>query len=234
MIRGKDFWEGMLQFLYPQQEKCLCCEKGLTENEELICTFCVQEILWVPPFLCQKCGRVLKDQVDLCYQCCVTDYSFDVCRGIAVSKSAAKLLFSLEHTGCHRAAEFISRQMAKKLHEVSWDDPVIIPVPSKKNSNNADCPIEMLAEKIGLAANVSVYKDVLCFEAFFESRQKKDQGGLIDQNSRYFVKKPEMINGRNIVLIDAKWGEGAVMTLCSALLGKAGSKRIGGLVFLTV
>lgn len=54
---------------------------------------------------------------------------------------------------------------------------------------------------------------------------------LKQAKGQYYVKNPEKINGRNIILVDDVLTTGATLKECATILRKAGAKRIDALVF---
>jgi ComF family protein len=215
----KDF----LDMLFPRT--CLTCSGLLEKNEELICTHCRFELpqtdfhLEVDNPLARKFwGRV------------PVKYAFAYLRFVKTGKIQI-LLHHLKYYGKEEIGETLGKwygnELKKKGFESEFD--LILPVPlhpsklRKRGYNQCDSIARGLAEglQIGWSSTVLVRKQANI------SQTKKDRIERWENVESIFdISNSQLVENKNVLLIDDVITTGATLEACCLPLQKAGCKSL--------
>lgn len=193
----------ILNFLFPQ--KCLGCK----EKNEILCRKCFSKI----------------DNADLPKDGWIFSASN------YQDKIVKKAVWLLKYGGVKRLAE----PMAELINERLWTnikeesgsaEPALIPIPlsGKRLQQRGYNQAELIARQI----SQNVMTGVLCKNIHTESQVSvKDKSKRLNNiKGSFIVKNPELVKGKEIILIDDICTTGATLKEAKKVLKEAGAKKV--------
>lgn len=203
--------ECILYVIYPQDEKCLHCNKEL-EDRSILCSKCLDKIKF-----CKEVYPInLGDKSLICYS--ATFYSNIV----------KELIIKFKYKGYFNIGDFFSREMHKILvkNNVQFDIVTYVPLSRKKNLKRGYNQSKYLARIISKLSNK------VCLETLIKKKDTQDQKTL-DKDKRWenikncfqFNSKADVKN-KTVVLVDDVVTSGATAYYCAEQLIKNGAKSV--------
>jgi ComF family protein len=224
---------GLKDIVYPRA--CLICKGDLSKTcaDELVCIKCWKAIKKNTPPFCRRCGRSLDKKSlakNICSACLKRPLDFDRAFAPCVYEGPIKeLIREFKYNNKDYLAPVLSGLMTDFIRD--YDVPVgfldlIIPVPlhparlRQREFNQA----ELLSRQIAALYNKTVSSDNLVRlrhtknQAELESTER-----LTNVKGSFSLKAPELIKGKNILLVDDVLTTGATSSEASKVLKKAGA-----------
>ena len=174
----------------------------------------------------------------LCARCAVRRPAYDRVRApMAYDDGSRALILSFKHGGRTEGLASFAAQMRRAGRDLLTDADILIPVPLhptrliRRRYNQA----ALLARALGKITPADFMPDCL-----FRTRRTESQGRF---NARaradnvrgaFSVKKPAVIKGRRIVLIDDVFTTGATLEACARSLKRAGAAQVDGICLARV
>lgn len=216
-----------LRILFP--ELCSVCKKPATEHRIApICTECWKKILPYEGPICKRCGKPLVSDASLtCGECINDEPAFHSARNFGIYDGVLKKAINLfKYHRIKRLSKPLSDIILElKLPRVD----IIVPVSLHKNRlrkrefNQSAVLAKHIAETLG----VPMVPDCLT-----KNRDTSPQVGLKAAERRKKIKKTfeirskELVEGKDIMLIDDVFTTGATVRECSKVLKKAGADKV--------
>ncbi|MBI5097926.1 MAG: ComF family protein [Nitrospirae bacterium] len=216
-----------LNILFP--ETCPVCQNPATDHKTApICSDCWQSVSPYEGPICQKCGKPLVSDVSTtCGECLEDEPAFSYARSFGLYEGVLKKAISLlKFYGIKRLSKPLS-DIILRIDMPRVD--AVIPVPlhekrlRQREFNQSALLAKYLAESLGIA---------VLLNCLIKIRDTAPQVGLSSKDRRKNIKKAfeirrtEMIEGKNIILIDDVVTTGATVRECSNVLKKAGVENI--------
>ncbi|MBI5408554.1 MAG: ComF family protein [Nitrospirae bacterium] len=216
-----------LNILFP--ETCPVCKRPAKDHKTApICADCWQAISPYEGPMCRKCGRPLVSDVSAtCGECLEDEPAFTYARSFGLYEGALKKAINLfKFHGIKR--------LSKPLSDIilSIDMPevdTVIPVPLHKKRlrqrefNQSALLAKYMAKGLGIEAK---------FDCLVKTRDTAPQVGLNSHDRRKNMKKAfqvrnsELIEGKDIALLDDVVTTGTTVRECSNVLKKAGAENV--------
>ena len=230
------FITGLKDIIYPKT--CLICKQDLASNcvDELVCVKCWTSIKKNPPPFCHRCGRNLdrKSLADtLCSACLKNRMHFDRAFAPCIYEGPIKdLIHEFKYNNKDYLAATLSSLMVDFIRE--YDVPissmdVIIPVPlhparlREREFNQA----ELLARNIApLFTKIVSTNNLVRLRHTRTQAELEGSDRLINVKDSFAVKMPDLIKGKNILLIDDVMTTGATSSEASRALKSAGANTV--------
>jgi len=220
---------------------CLFCQKKLKDddNKNLICSLCQKKIEINSGFFCPECGRRLYAPQKNCHLetpfilAAVGSYQNEVLRFFIHAlkyqqlKSSADVLASLI---------ILYLQKSKLGNFLKNKEFLVIPIPlhPRKKRQRGFNQSELIAKKLIKKVNFSLFLET---RALIKIKNNAAQMEISNWKARkenvkncFAVKKPELIKGKNILLLDDVFTSGATMKEAVRVLKLSGAKKIIALV----
>jgi len=225
--------DSLLTLAYPQA--CQICEKSVENSSDgVVCGSCWRKtrIFKGKETLCHKCGTFLSEKpVDFqtfCHACDEHFYDRVMSAGLYEHALSASVL--------HLKREpFIAKKLKKILiarFESSGfqDAEIIIPVPlsAKRRLERGFNQAEVLAEILVKEANLKLDKQSLVRKVHTPvHRAGMDKKGReLTVKNAFEVRRKNLIEGKNILLIDDVFTSGATVSACAKELKKKGASKV--------
>jgi ComF family protein len=230
------FINALVDIVYPK--KCLACKEKLRipSQKEPICAKCLAKIKRnIPPF-CSSCGRHLEKSnfvKNICPRCLKAKLHFDRAFSPFVYEGVIKeLIHEFKYKSKNYLGSYLSAMMVEFIKEynlpIEYID-FIIPIPLHKTKlrerefNQA----QVLAEFIAKDFNKGILVD-----AFRRHRYTKTQTGLEtterlkNVKDSFSVTKPQILKGKNLLIIDDVLTTGATSSEAAGALKEAGANIV--------
>jgi ComF family protein len=222
----------LLDILFPPI--CIVCKKSLgEEDKKTICLPCFHASLTNNTLFCSTCQARLARGVKVCHK----DSQYTLAAASSYSNERVRnLVQELKYHGQEAAAEAGAELLFQYIKDMEFNLSryLIIPVPlhwsrERKRGFNQSA---LIAEVLGKKINLPVISN-----AVSRIRNTKPQVALKDLSERkknvkncFVIKKPELIRGQKIIIIDDVTTTGATLGEMARVFRKIGSGRIIGLV----
>ncbi|KUK97352.1 MAG: Putative phosphoribosyltransferase [Anaerolineaceae bacterium 46_22] len=218
----KGFWTA-LDWVYPPS--CAVCEKP----GYALCLNCSNEILFISGKVCSICGVPIHGNRDVCQECCEHQPAYDGMRNVAFYGGVIReCVHALKYQNNQSLGRYFSDLMLPVVMNVGWHVDVVIPVPlsreryKERGYNQAAAiarPLAIVLEKPFVPFGLAQIRDT------------KSQVGLSGEQRRQnvvgaFKAIPELVNGKNILLVDDVMTTGSTMESCAKALKVAGADKV--------
>lgn len=217
----------MLLGIYPRH--CPFCSK-LLPSSLYVCKKCREEIPYVKPPVCYRCGKTVStEEQEFCYDCRVFKKSFQKGLALFYYKQNTRILMSdLKYHNKKYFSEFIIQEvMAVHAPDlISWGIQYIVPIPihENKKKRRGYNQAALLAKELSRQSNIPCIPDLL-LRIKDTPPQKKFSARSRYQNlstAFQFNQKYAQLPLDKILLIDDIYTTGATMEACTKVLLSAG------------
>jgi len=190
---------------------------------------------------CERCGFPFEYQVQggsICASCSAHPPNYDRARAPMVYDDGSRaLILSFKHGGRTDGLVSFAAQMRRAGREILDGADLLIPVPLhstrliRRQYNQAT----LLARALAKISEADFEPDIL-----FRTRRTESQGQFNARARRknvrgaFSVRDPQIIEGRNLVLIDDVFTTGATLDACARTSKRAGAARVDGICLARV
>jgi len=226
-------FDPLLTLVYPQA--CHVCENSVESSEDgIACSYCWKKtsIFSGAETLCAKCGAFLRpessDFQTFCRRCDEHFYDSATAVGIYEYALAASVLHLKRESFVAKRLQktLVSRFQNTDLQNVT----LIIPVPLSKKRllergfNQAAVISKILAEKFGTKSDEQSLARNLHTPMHRAGMDGKARAASVE--NAFEVKRPKLIEGEKILLVDDVYTSGATVSNCAETLKKSGAEKV--------
>ena len=216
--------DSLISVLAPHS--CVSCGR----EGKLLCAYCLPDAFITLPSRCYRCKRITQDFA-VCDKCKISVRPRHVWVRTYYDGNAKKLLQSYKFERARSASQTISEAMLEVLPYLN-SKTLIVPVPtatSRVRQRGYDQAI-LMAKNIARSRNYE-YSHVVSH--LYQSRQvgASRQKRLAQLNDSFVVTKPDIVTGREILLIDDVVTTGATLEAMTQVLKKSDAKKVNALIF---
>ena len=235
--------DDLLDFVYPQH--CVICKKYLKREEKDVCETCWNSLVTLPDPFCPYCKSFMEQEDAKCFFCDSTkklweDHIFLKVRSLGRFDDYYKeLIYQFKYGKKIPLGKRLGQGLGESISNDSnfLKSDFLIPVPLHKSRywERGFNQSEIVADEISKINGLPVLKNVLK-----RKKNTKDQTNLTreqrEENVRgaFVVAHPEIINGKNIILVDDVITTGATLSECARMLKQAGAEKILGITIAVV
>jgi competence protein ComFC len=225
--------DALLAVVYPQA--CNSCENSVENlSDGIACQSCWEKtrIFSGAETLCHKCGAFLQDKPAdfqvFCHACDEHDYDSARAAGVYEHALSASILYL-------KTEPFVAKHLQKLFisafeNSTFQDANLIIPVPlSKKRKlergfNQAAVLAGILAKHTKIDTDEQSLVRTVHTPMHRAAMDKKAREMTV--KNAFQVKRPKLIEGENILLIDDVFTSGATVSNCAKALRKKGANKV--------
>jgi ComF family protein len=226
-------FDALLAVVYPQA--CHSCENSVENSSDgVACRNCWEEtrIFSGAETLCDKCGAFLREKpsrfIAFCHRC--DGHFYDAARAAGVYENA--LSASILNL---KTEPFVSRHLQKLFIDAFENSPfqdasLIVPVPLSKKRfvergfNQAAVLAQILAGHTRI--NTDEQSLVRAIHTPMHRAAMDGKAREASVKNAFEIKRPKLIEGENILLIDDVFTSGATVSSCAKALKKNGARKV--------
>lgn len=220
-------WASMfLDALFPR--RCPVCGKIPETNR--ICPSCLNKLSFVTSPTCKKCGKeIAEETIEYCLDCARHPHSFSY--GISLlnyNEAAARSMAAVKYKNKREYLDFYAeeavRRCGRQLLAMQVDALVPVPVHPKRRRARGFNQAEVLAEKLGEALSLPVWRNRLVRSRNTEPQKDLTPAERLKNLEQAFTAAP--VTGKKLLLVDDIYTTGSTIEACSRALKKAGAEKI--------
>lgn len=232
--RWRSWLEAVVGFFYPE----VCQQCGLeraTAADGFIGAACRQQVKWIEPPYCQRCGLPFAESIRTpfeCSNCRQMDLDFAYARAAVAARG---LVLDLIHRYKYQQAlwceQFLAglliQQAAPVLRQEAWDVLVPVPLHPRRQAEREFNQAERLARRLAAATKLPVNNRLLRRTRFTRSQTQLERHERVRNVRGAFALRPGADpKGLRIVLVDDVLTTGATTNACARVLMRAGAREV--------
>ena len=203
---------------------------GCGREGQLLCSDCIESQLIAFGERCGGCGR-LSPAHKTCLACRSSKLPSHIWITSNYSGSAKDLIYAYKFDHQRSAAPIMAKLMAETIGSIKKDY-LIVPIPTATKRVRQ----RGFDHALMLATHLSRETGITDINALARIGQKSQVGAKRSERIRqssgeYWVRLPQMVNGRRILLVDDVMTTGATLRSATNVLRLAGAKSIDAVVF---
>ena len=213
---------------------CMSCRKRLSLlSNAKFCYKCSMSYKRVGEHTCDSCGKPIPKNSDrLCVNCklrkvyfnqSISRYIYDGC----IKSAIRNMKFRNQKWIANEFGDMLLKTVREKYDDISFDIIICIPLSNSKMYERGFNQTREIADEISKGINVPIAEKIL-----YKKDNVKTQSGLSAKErienvkNAYFIKHPERVCDKTILLIDDVFTTGATVNECSKILKKAGALAV--------
>lgn len=217
---------------------CLCCLSPVQEDNQL-CSICWGQVQFIENPFCKRCGQPFElNLFETCRRCYAFTPQCDQIRSIFIYDSVIKkLILKFKHGDKLYLSVFMAQWMRKRYPELMNEADLVIPIPLywtrlvKRQYNQA----AILAQKLCIEESEGKFSTILRRKRPTPSQGHQSRSQRYENmKGAFYVKKPEVIKGKSILLVDDVVTSGATLEECAYTLKRAGAERVYAITIANV
>lgn len=223
MMRLKDFISDIVSFVYPNV--CVACGGSLFKHEQHICNTCYVTLPKTNYHL-QKNNplqRVFYGRADTAF---ASSFLFFQKKGMV-----QKMLHALKYKGKPEVAKLLGKWYAEDLKQsntpLTYDYIIPVPLHKKRQQKRGYNQSEYFAEGLSEVLGIPVITNVLIKTHFTETQTHKTRAERAENILQSFsIEHAEMIDNKNVLLVDDVITTGATLEACIIQLQKSTNTKV--------
>jgi competence protein ComFC len=223
-----------LGFIYPNVCQ-ICGDERATSTEGFVCSRCWQQVRFIKPPFCQRCGLPFEGDLTTAFEC-------TNCREMNLHFRSARSAVSAKGTVLeviHRykykrafwfepfLADLLIREALPELRQQKWDWIVPVPLhPAKKRQREFN-QAERLATYLSAATKIPMDTTLLRRVTATKTQTKLSRPERAENMRNAFaLQDGRTLNGERILLFDDVFTTGATTDACARVLLAAGAAEV--------
>jgi len=231
----QSFSEMALGFVYPNVCQ-ICSEERATSREGFVCSRCWQQVRFIRPPFCRRCGLPFSGEITESFECSnCRDMELEFTSARSAVTAGGVVLEVIHRYKYQRAlwfepflADLLIREALPVLRQQQWDWIVPVPLhPAKKRQrefNQAERLAVHLSEATKIPINTGLLKRVTATQT--QTKLTRDQRAENMRNA-FTIDPPQRLSGNRILLFDDVFTTGATTNACAKVLRAAGAREVG-------
>lgn len=210
---------------------CPVCGVGDGDGCGMLCPECRAELPIIPPDAphCPGCGGVPDGLLAMCRACmsCGDRPWQDAATVMEYRDEGAQFMKRFKSGHAPELARPLGRLAAEKIRRLGWQADLIVPVPLRffRRWRRLYNQSTLLGERVGAELGIP------CRELLTKLPGGEKQAGLsrakrLKNRLRFEVGKPELLRGKNVILVDDIFTTGSTLAAAAKALRRAGPAMI--------
>ncbi len=220
--------ERLRVLLFGKDCTCAVCNADVFSDGHF-CRRCLETLPWNAGFICEKCGRAIREDYPVCGECKAAMPEYDAARSVFRYEGEIIRLIKRFKTGERWLAEALAERMALLLLSDFSGAELLVCVPSTERARRRRGynPPALLAEEVSRRTGVPFEENLLC-----KTRETAPQKALTRQERAknlagcFRVHERTKCRGKAIVLIDDVLTTGVTADTAARALRNAGARSV--------
>ena len=211
----------MLDLLLPQ--RCVVCGCGGRQ----LCAGCREDLQWIEPPLCARCGAPTAWPVERCRECAGRRLAFASARAaVGYDPAARRLVHAWKERGLRRLAAEAAQLVAERLPPPEVEALTFVPADRGRRLERGHNPAERLALELAAAWELP------CLPLLERTRGGRQRGrSAVERRTMRGAFRARGDAPRRVALIDDVYTTGATAAAAASALGAAGARRVDAIAF---
>jgi competence protein ComFC len=235
MSKIKDIINKLLNAIFPDGKQCMICRNEfISHNEYGICDDCYKKLPFNDGLRCEKCGKPINNEAELCNACINQPRYFDKAYApLIYQDEIVKLLTMFKFKNCAYFSKYISRFMVHEYEDFKLNCDVITYVPiSKKTKRIREYnQAKVLAEEISKKLGIPLIDGIEKIKQDRIQHELKGADRVKDIEGTFKIKDKKPFKDKKVLIIDDILTTGATVNEISRLIRFAKPQSIDVLVF---
>lgn len=225
---------GVMDFFLPSL--CIVCDDRVDSSKSgfsFICQSCLEKMECVELPMCPICGFPQLNTISgkYCKHCPPRPLYFDICRGaVLYNEVAAEIIKALKYSRITSIANWMGNLMFLRLETLlSFDVDLVtvVPLHYQRELNRGFNQSELVARRLCQLKGWKFAPETLCrVRATRKQSELSEEDRARNVRDAFEVPNPDIINGKNVMLIDDVFTTGSSSNECARMLRSAGAHRI--------
>jgi len=211
----------MLDLLLPL--RCVVCGRGGSQ----LCALCREELPWIEPPLCARCGAPTAWPVERCRECAGRRLAFASARAAVGYDAAARtFVHAWKERGLRRLAAAAAHLVAERLPAPEVDALTFVPADRGRRLERGHNPAERLALEL------ATLWELPCLPLLERTRGGRQRGSSAAE--RRTVRGSFRARGaapRKVAVVDDVYTTGATAAAAASALRTGGARRVEAIAF---
>ncbi len=235
IIQVKQWLDTGLGFVYP--EVCqICGDERATVNEGFVCVPCWQQVRFIKPPFCERCGLPYEGEINgpfQCGNCRDMEFCFRSARSAVLT---AGFVLDVIHRYKYQQAlwfepflaDLLVRQAGPALAREDWDMIVPVPLHAAKRRERGFNQAERLAARLSCATHITLNTSLLRRVQPTESQTRLSREQRAKNVSAAFSPRsvPRLEGRPRVVVVDDVLTTGATTSACAGVLKDMGAGEV--------
>jgi len=232
----KSLFHSLLNFIFPPF--CASCHKKILQQKSgLICEACWDSLERWEAQCCQRCGEQLQVSPEnqmplLCPKCRIPDWACADIRAIGPFKAPlADAIHLLKYSDRRSVVQKLSHYMEHSIsgaEQYQAADLILsVPLHPARKRERVYNQAQLLAQALGKIMNKAYPENIISRARHTQTQTKLNKQQRLENVKDIFtVRKPELVKGKTVILIDDVLTTGATIGSCARTLLEAGASRV--------
>lgn len=202
----------------------MCGNFIVFDDEDLICRECKDKIICIDAPLCKRCGKIVENRYRMCGECLLHPPAYRKHLSYSFYDGILKdLILLFKYGEIKKLKKLLARYYIEIFNEkIAEKFDFLVPVPPDSGRNREYNPLYEIAKILSKQLNIKILTGNL-----LKTKATAPQAGLsrnmrlINLNGAFKLKKPFVIAGKKILLIDDVYTTGTTIKKCTEILKKA-------------
>ena len=220
----------MCDLVYPSLPKCPACGNQFEPQEVELCQTCIAKINFVYENYCNKCGKVVTEDTELCVDCQQYDRYFTTARAVGVYDAGLKeyiKLFKYHNQRCLAKclAELMIVYINSFYSSKEFDLITYIPLHKNRLQKRGFNQALLLAEEIADCFNLELGTLLMRDQSTIKQSKLSKLARLNNLKKQFKVINNNQIFDKKILLVDDIYTTGATVNQATKVLLAAKAKE---------
>ena len=213
----------LCDLIYPEFPKCPVCGKEFEADEVKLCAKCIAKINFVYEDYCDKCGKVVAENKELCVDCGRYERYFTTARAVGVYNEGLKEYIKLfKYHNQRQLAESLAQLMIvyiERFYDLQEFDLITyIPLHKSRLQERGFNQAYLLAKEIANYFNVPLGTLLMREQATIKQSKLSKLARKKNLEEQFKVVNAKKVRSKNILLIDDIYTTGTTVNQASKIL----------------
>ena len=214
-----------LKLIFPDMGLCYICG----QEGDVVCEKCASQMERHAGRLCEKCGRSITHNKEICCMCEKNERPYDKGAIALFYEGAAKhAMKQYKFENMLPYSNFFAKEIHKSIEKFEDEIDIITAVPSHyfKVTGKGYNPPALIAKKLSKRLGISYKANIIKRVRYTKSMSLLKGVNRMEHSRKNFEIQKNNFYDKNILIVDDVSTTGATLHVCSDILKKSGAKKV--------